>query len=937
MKIIRQLGYTISIITILLLISYSIYAQSPAPVVSNFNRNDYLWTSQNWAVCSTNDGMIHFANNSGLLSFDGTRWQRTECAQMRGMRSLLNSAEDRRLYCGGYEEFGYWKMDRYGYSTYVSLSDRLENWEMKNDQIWSIFKIGGCIYFHSFVTAFIYDTQKDSVRGLKLDSFCENAGKSFDGSIYTSAALMSRLDLESGVNTAVEDIPFNSMMVASIPADGFDWIVTLSDGIWKYDGKNFTRFSNEADELLESCNVNRAYGFEGDIIIGSILRGCMRISPEGRLKWHVEAPKNLQNSTVLGIGSDMDRNIWLALDSGVSCVSADNGFSCIKSIEPPVGAIYAIKYDLPYIYMGTNKGLYVAEQGKDGGLVNIRKDDTVEGHVWNISTFDGQIICGSNGGSYELKDGKVLRTLCDVDGCSCIARGSIHGKEVLVQGTYTKLCIYEKRGGQWCFRNMVDGFIEPIEEIDVDFKGLIWAGHEQKGLYKIELSKDLEKVNEVEYFPALAKDRESEKISVNRIIGRTVFSNGESSWTYDDMNDRIIPYKSLNKALGRFAGSRRAYRHDDDRFWLIRDGENALVDFTRPDSVEVVFSISDRSFGSLGVDDREQISLSGDGKAVFTLDNALGILDLSKVIPDTTRHKLRIRGVELRDINGHSCGRQDLLDRKPVFSYNHRLITVDFVCPRFDSFSDTRYMYMLEGRDNVWTDLGEHEQVAINYLKAGNYTLKIKAVSSSEEILDSLEYNFRVRPPFYSTIVAKIFYIISIIALIVLIIIMIFRRSRRKAEELERKNLEDEIKAKSKLIASNTMSLIRKNEILTSIKDELREQKKELGDAYPDRYYRKMISAIDDQISTEEDWKIFQHNFDRIHGGFFHILKERYPELTTTDLRFCSLLCQNMSSKEIATMMNISLKGVEAARYRIRKKMNLDSGVSLTEFLINLE
>ena len=131
MKVIRRLGYTISIITILLFISYSIHPQSPAPVVSNFNRNDYLWTSQYWAVCSPTDRMVHFANNSGLLSFDGTRWQRTEWARMSGMRSLLNSAEDRRLYCGGYEEFGYWKMDRYGYSTYVSLSDRLENWEMK--------------------------------------------------------------------------------------------------------------------------------------------------------------------------------------------------------------------------------------------------------------------------------------------------------------------------------------------------------------------------------------------------------------------------------------------------------------------------------------------------------------------------------------------------------------------------------------------------------------------------------------------------------------------------------------------------------------------------------------------------------------------------------------------------------------------------------------
>lgn len=936
----RSIGHSINripIITIIFFITYSSFAQSPAPVVSNFNRNDYLWTSQNWAVCSTGDGMVHFANNSGLLSFDGTRWQRSECAQMRGMRSLLSNASDRRLYCGGYEEFGYWKMDRYGMTSYISLSDKLDNWEMKNDQIWSILEINGNIYFHSFVTGFIYNLEKDSVRGLKLDAFCQCVGKSFDGSIYSSANRMSRLDLASGVSTEVEGIPFASMMIASVPAESFDWIVTLSDGIWKYDGNEFTRFRTEADGLLENCSINRVYGFEGDLIIGSILRGCMRISPDGRLKWHVEAPQNLQNSTVLGIGSDMDRNIWLALDSGVSCIGADNGFSCIKSIEPPVGAIYAIKYDLPYVYLGTNKGLYIAEQGKDGGLVNIHKDDTVDGHVWNISTFDRQIICGSNSGSYELKDGKVLRTLSEVDGCSCIARGTIHGKDVLVQGSYTKLCIYEKRDGSWCFRNLVDGFMEPVNDIDVDFKGLIWAGHEQTGLYCIELSRDLEKAEQVKYFPALAEGRESEKISVNRIMGRTVFSNGESSWTYDDMNDRIIPYESLNKALGRFAGSRRAYRHDHDRFWLIRDGENALVDFTRPDSVEVIFSISDRSFGSLGVDDREQIALSGDGKAVFTLDNALGILDLSQVIPNTAKHKLRIRGVEFRDINGRSCGRQDLLVRKPVISYRNRLITVNFVCPRFDSFSDTRFYYMLEGRDNVWTGLDDHEQVAVNYLKAGNYTLRIKAVSSSEEIIDSIEYSFRVKPPFYFSILAKLSYILLILGLISMVILMIFRRSRRKAEELERKNLEDEITAKSKLIASNTMSLIRKNEILTSIKEELSRQKKELGDAYPDRYYRKMISAIDAQISTEEDWNIFQHNFDRIHSGFFHTLKERYPDLTPTDLRFCAFLCQNMSSKEIATMMNISLKGVEAARYRIRKKMGLDSGVSLTEFLINLE
>ena len=153
----------------------------------------------------------------------------------------------------------------------------------------------------------------------------------------------------------------------------------------------------------------------------------------------------------------------------------------------------------------------------------------------------------------------------------------------------------------------------------------------------------------------------------------------------------------------------------------------------------------------------------------------------------------------------------------------------------------------------------------------------------------------------------------------------------------ENKRLESELKAKSREIASTTMNLLSKNKILSDIKEELSVQKHELGSAYPDKYYRKMVAAIDSQISNEQDWKLFQENFDRIHGNFFQILKSRYPSLTDSDLRFCSFFCMAMSSKEIASMMNISLKGVEAARYRIRKKLQLPSEISLTSFLMDLK
>ena len=163
------------------------------------------------------------------------------------------------------------------------------------------------------------------------------------------------------------------------------------------------------------------------------------------------------------------------------------------------------------------------------------------------------------------------------------------------------------------------------------------------------------------------------------------------------------------------------------------------------------------------------------------------------------------------------------------------------------------------------------------------------------------------------------------------------RRVDSQKKELENRRLESELNAKSREIASTTMSLLNKNKILLDLKEELSVQKNAIGSAYPDKYYRKMISAIDSQISSEQDWKLFQENFDRIHGNFFQILKSRYPSLTSSDLRFCSYLCMNLSSKEIASMMNISLKGVEAARYRIRKKIGLPSEVSLSAFLMELK
>jgi DNA-binding CsgD family transcriptional regulator/F0F1-type ATP synthase membrane subunit b/b' len=161
---------------------------------------------------------------------------------------------------------------------------------------------------------------------------------------------------------------------------------------------------------------------------------------------------------------------------------------------------------------------------------------------------------------------------------------------------------------------------------------------------------------------------------------------------------------------------------------------------------------------------------------------------------------------------------------------------------------------------------------------------------------------------------------------------------REKAEKevikLSNEKLQNEIEHKSAQLASGTMAMMRKNNLLSSIKDELQTQKEKLGDQLPDKSYNKLIKLIEDGIEDEHEWEIFEQLYNEAHGNFFKRLKEEYPQLTPSDLRLCAYLRMNLSSKEIAPLLNISVRGVEERRYRLRKRLDLSTDQNLTELIM---
>ena len=141
---------------------------------------------------------------------------------------------------------------------------------------------------------------------------------------------------------------------------------------------------------------------------------------------------------------------------------------------------------------------------------------------------------------------------------------------------------------------------------------------------------------------------------------------------------------------------------------------------------------------------------------------------------------------------------------------------------------------------------------------------------------------------------------------------------------------------RDKELANQTMDLIRKNKFLAKIKEELEKTKNSSNDAFLKEKISSLINKIDRDVDHSKQWEVFETAFDDVHEDFLNRLKLRYPALTPKELKLCAYLRMNISTKEIAPLMNISIRGVEICRYRVRKKLNIDRDTNLTSLIIDL-
>lgn len=920
-----------------------------SPIVRSYSVSNYNAGIQNWSVAQDERGIMYIGNNKGLLEFDGNRWKLHELPTKNIVRTVY-IGEDGKIFVGSFEEFGYFERDSLDSLVYHSLKDEVKDFRFQNDEIWSIVPVQDEIVFQSFGSLFIYDGH--TVRGIRTKSLPLNLFQV--GDTFYSQLINEGLSIfiNDGFEHLIDrKLLGDSDVMAGLSYDDGALLLTRNSGGFIYQHGKVVKWHTECDAELEKYTVNRAVMTKDSCyIIGTISNGVYAIDKKGRLLWKENTDSRLQNNTVLGLYCDADNNVWVALDEGIAYILNN---SLVYYYEPPyrkIGMIYDVLVKEDEAYVASNQGVYRMKSGK------LELVPGLEEQAWYVKEWGNQILCGHNKGTFQIS-GLQASLISDVRGAMCMREIYHEGRPLLLQGTYTFLNLYkENASGIWSFLNSLGGFTHMVRGIEMDHRGNIWVKHLRKGLFRLRISPDLKRVEDLKMYMELG-DVKDGNFSLFKINGRVVFSNGKAFYTYEDMTDSIIPYEVMNEQLPELKGINDVSHAGGHMYWFV-SGRMAYLVKCEMNVFQIEHRIPFSLFEGLSIEERAAMVYDKGSKSSYLcLNNAIARIDAdsSLLYKSSVKRSLWVSGIT---VEAEWTGKKKQLSVQEENKIEAEFSTVCFsLCyPVYNNYT-YKVRYKLEGLNDQWVDNERSLEKKYTRLPFGSYVFKAE-VYDGNQILASTTLPFVILRPWYLSYWAISGYVLAGLILLLLLQYIVYQSVKKKKDrvieqqriahqaeieqqekkiiELEKEQLEADLRFKSKELSGVVMTNIAHQEFLNSLKEEIQQQK--LSGQYTRKNLDKLLALVNNNIvSDEESWNMFQANFDRIHENFFRNLKQQYPDLTSGDLRFCALLRLNLPTKEIAKLLNISIRGVDAARYRLRKKFNLPQEDSLTDFMINFK
>lgn len=900
------------------------------PPISNFSKNDYNAERQNWDISSARSGYVYFANNLGLLRYDGENWSLYKTPNP--LRAVFCSNDT--IYVGGNGLMGYFE-EKNLQKGYQPLSN------IPND-IWKIYRINNLLIFQAFDK--IYHINNNGIIGSERfktgnTTFTYPEGKEILYQINYRNLLALTPD---GDERIISDSPeINKLMITYLSKVNADTMLvgTLEEGVFLLSNNKLTPINNALNNFIKTYKLNRAIRLNEEYYAFATMNGGVIIANlKGHITYILNRSNGLSNNRVHAIHLHKDRFLWVATDNGISLMDLNNPIHNINNHFIELGSFYDVAMYKNAYYVGTNHGLYkIAPQKDQASLFDIELVSGSEGQIWNVEVIDNKLWIGHNNGTFLL-EGRQLNQLSRNAGGYTMIQSKIDSN-IVYQTTYFSVAVYKKNNNQWKLHYTIPDIKELTRDlIELPNGSLIVSGGTNT-LFLIRPDNHHKKA-EVKNLSDLLALNKATWIRAFDVQGQVLVTSTDTSFFYSPNNGVKACPPEFNKVsyVSEVINNHVFLRHNK----LL-----SLYNLTTKEIEQLPYDLN--AIENELIFKFEKIAQPTEGQIMFCLSDRIAstsLVDLKRT--RQSNDSPSITSIECSNDRSGEKGAFKIGDAIP-YKYN----TIRFTYTAFSYGRETSYEYLLEGYNNQWQSRNENLAVFQN-LHEGTYTFKVREKGGKN--IDSV--TFTIAPPILRSKLAYFAYTVAFIVLIIAIrntyrmlqkkkTIRKLQKERKRLNELrmqstrqqlglEVKQLQEEVSNKSDKLTNLLLQNNKKKEVIDKINEELKHIRENLRYANGHQIDRlsKMIKASSDE---KKEWLIFEAAFSEAHANFFKKLRAKHNNLTDEDLKLCAYIKANLTSKELAPILKITARSVDLKKYRLKKKMDLAHEENLKQYIMDFD
>ncbi len=894
-------------------------AQDLLPFVENFTKSEYSGDNQVWSNCQGKDGAMYFANNHYFLRYDGVKWEKYSLPNKTIIRSVFSNGD--KIYSGSYNEFGYWKREN-SKMVYYSLSEgkKLFGGGSVNEEIWKIFMFDNLIYFQSFNQLFIFNGKSVTKKNLPSQiSYCFPV----QGKLYAATVTKGVYEYKNGVflpKSSWSELNKTIIHGMDVYKDKL-YIFTRKNGVFIDESGVLKAWDSPINSRLKEELINTARFVDAHhLAIGTAFSGVYLIDMRNGSFVTINRNNSLKNNSVLSLNLDRENDLWLGMDNGISHIEINSPVRLFNDTSGILGTVYSIAL-LPDGYLlASNHGLFKYSDGK------LDFVEGSQGQVWQIDKVGDKYIIGHNDGTFIYKNGTFSK-LNDITGGWKLFYNVFDTN--YYQANYSGIVRYAD--ATFSDFTRINNLTKPIRNIAQTHPNELWAVDNYRSLYRVEFTanKSVKQVTNVTAQNGLKNDF---YVKLFTFKNELLFYINDVWYKHNPISNRLEPYPYFNSL---FKGITHITSVDDNSFLLVKEGLFYLIEYQ--DKTFRWNLIPRKYYEGKSINEDTHVLRSG-SKLLINLDD--GFLEYEPRDKSFTQAP-KIEG---------------FFDQSPIsaetkVNYNQS-VRIDVVTPFF-GYMKPDFFYRLN-ETGPYLPL-EKGSIYLSNLSYGSQDVQI-FVRDGSAYKPVTNYTFDVAKPWYFSFWMILFYLFVIGGILFLYYrwnkVRYIEKIKLKEEELrhqqaiyqleadaenklkiqeyEKHILEIQVQTKASEVAGKSLSIAKQSEMIDGIQ-KLLEKEDDINNLKNNIRKTIKINSL-----NRKEWETFESNLFKSHEDFIKRLTSNYPSLSSKDIKLCIYLKMSLSSKEIAPLMNISYRGVELHRYRLRKKLGIGKEASLSGFINNI-